>query len=102
MRVKNTAKIGIWGQNKGCREMGQKRTAGQKLTSGPRHLVQWTAFGEEKKGQKWGRSLTWGVVHSVASFISKFQKCTRNTGGKWGHLKNCSGAMRKRVPRINF
>ena len=89
------------GSKQGLQRNGPEKHSRRKLTSGPRHLVQWTAFREEKN-QKWGHLLTLGVVRSVASLISNFQKSTRNTWGKWGHLKNCSGAMRKRVPHINL
>ena len=90
------------GSKEGLQKNGPERDGGKKLTSGPRHRRAVDRVSGRKKGQKWGHSLTLGVGRSGASFILNFQKWTRNTGGKWGHFKNCSGAMRKRVPHINL
>ena len=41
--AETTAEIGICGEKKGCKKNARKGS-GMKLTSGPRHFVQWTAF----------------------------------------------------------
>ena len=55
------ARRGLWSRNhckdrylgstEGLHKKGPRRDGGKKLTSGPRHLVEWTAFRDEKKSQ---------------------------------------------------
>ena len=59
--AENTERIGIWDEKK---ENGPERDGGKKLTSGPRHRRAVDRVLGKKNGQKWGHSLTLGVVRA--------------------------------------